>query len=337
MAGDATSLGAWASTCAAAVLLAAAVLVRMRASVEERAPANAAPDDTAPYRAVAEPESFDTVRLDTPRVAPLTWGVVLAQVAGVFAVFAVANGRELFAGHAAMRAPGGPTYAQTVHQGFVEVSIAALLAIACVVAGHWLLRPRSSGGAAAGGARLAAVELTLLGFVAVALVSSAHRLGLYEEAYGFTVLRLGVRFFQVGIAGLLALTAAGCVARTWRGWGSGFAWSALAMAVAVGSFDADGWVACRNVERARTGAGLDFDYLGTLSADAWAAITPAGSPGGAVPLLGGPWRERTERTAAPLYDARTPARGFDVRGWRGIGAAVSRWSSGPARLPLFDF
>ena len=52
-----------------------------------------------------------------------------------------------------------------------------------------------------GGKVLVGVELALLALVGVTLASCAHRLALYEEAYGYTYLRLGVWFLQLGVAG----------------------------------------------------------------------------------------------------------------------------------------
>ena len=133
--------------------------------------------------------------------------------------------------------------------------------------GHQLLRPRE-GGAIAGGRWLCFVELALLGLVGVTLASCSHRLSLYEEAYGYTYLRLGVWLLQLGVAGLLAMTAARCVARGWHGWGAALAWSAIGFTLFAGALDADGWIACHNVARARAGAPLDTEYLASLSEDA---------------------------------------------------------------------
>jgi hypothetical protein len=209
-----------------------------------------------------------------PRLRPLTWGVVLAQIVVVFGIYVAANAGSLFAGHAHLRARGTVTYAAYLHEGFTQVSLAALLAVACVVMGHLLLRPREAHEAHEGGARIAggrvltAIELALLALVGVTLASCAHRLSLYEEAYGYTYLRLGVWLLQLGVAGLLAMTGARCVARGWQGWGSALAWSGLCFVVFAGSIDADGWIARHNVARARAGAPLDTEYLASLSEDA---------------------------------------------------------------------
>jgi hypothetical protein len=263
--GDGVELAVWIVGTAAGLLVAHAVLARLQRPRELAAVPVAWL--AIPYRAEGDAPAPPFLRTG-PRVRTLTWGVVLWHVVAVFAVYVGANASTLFAGHAHVRARGTVTYAEYLHEGFTQVSIATLLAVACVVLGHVLLRPREGGHRIEGGRALAAVELALLLLVGVTLASCAHRLALYEEAYGYTYLRLGVWLLQLGVAGLLVMTAARCIARGWRGWGTALVWSGVAFALLAGSIDADGWVARRNVARARAGASLDVSYLGELSEDA---------------------------------------------------------------------
>jgi hypothetical protein len=264
--GDGVELAVWTAATTAGLLVAHAVLARVA-----RPPAAHQALSAAwlpiPYRAEGDAPAPMAAPAG-PRVRTLTWAVVLGHVVAVFGVYIVANAGNLFVGTAHLRAHGTGTYAQHLHEGFTQVSVATLLAVACVVVGHILLRPRSGAGPVAGGKALAVVELALLALVGVTLASCGHRLALYEEAYGYTYLRLGVWLLQLGVAGLLAMTAARCVKRGWRGWGTALVWSAVAFAVVAGSVNADGWIARRNVDRARAGALLDADYLAELSEDA---------------------------------------------------------------------
>jgi hypothetical protein len=173
-----------------------------------------------------------------------------------------------------------------------------------------LLRPRSGQTRVYGGKVLVAMELALLSLVAVTLASCAHRLALYEEAYGYTYLRLGVWLLQLGAAGLLAMTAARCLARGWRGWGTALVWSGVAFAVLGGSINADAWIARGNVARARAGAPLDLGYLAGLSEDARGVLDEV--------------NKLDDDAAASLDDAwRTSSAAHHARGWRslrGVGA-----------------
>jgi hypothetical protein len=270
--GDGMDLALWTGATTCALLVTYAVLRRVQARVSE--PRHAAASHVpVPYRTEGDaPLATVTSRPTGPRIRPLTWGVVLTQMVAVFGVYVASSAGSLFAGHDHLRARGTVTYAAYLHEGFTQVSIAALLAVACVVAGHLLLRPRDGSARIAGGRGLVGIELALLALVGVTLASCAHRLSLYEEAYGYTYLRLGVWLLQLGVAGMLAMTAARCLARAWQGWGSALAWSAVAFTMLAGSLDADGWIARRNVSRARAGAPLDVEYLGALSEDARAVL-----------------------------------------------------------------
>lgn len=270
-AGDGLDFGLWTGATLCFVLVVHAVLRRVQAGRKDAEPARTLA--FGPYRVEGDLSIPVTTAARTgPRLRPLTWGVVLAQIVVVFGIYVVANAGSLFVGHAHLRARGTVTYAGYLHEGFTQVSVAALLAVACVVVGHLLLRPREGAAPVAGGRVLSVIELSLLALVGVTLASCAHRLSLYEQAYGYTYLRLGVWLLQLGVAGLLAMTAARCVARGWRGWGSALAWSGVCFTLFAGSLDADGWIASRNVARARAGAPLDIDYLATLSEDARAVL-----------------------------------------------------------------
>jgi hypothetical protein len=253
------------------------------------------PTKVYPYRAAhtgveLEPRPSSSA---LPRVRPLTWAVVLAQVALVFALFAAVNARELFAGHALARAAGTMTYAQYLHAGFARLLSATVLAVVTVVVGHWLLMDRTPsrtsqdhGGlgvssnvyAYAGGRALAALEVTLLALVGLALASCWQRSSVYEIACGYTYLRLGVRFTEIAVFGVIALTILKSGLRSWRGYGIGLASVGLVTVLVAACFNADLYVARRNVQRAaeaRAGDGspyawrtLDLSYLAGLSRDA---------------------------------------------------------------------
>jgi hypothetical protein len=306
--GEGAELALWTAATTAALLVSWAILARVQRAREAVAP----PLPALPYRVEgdAPPLVVASAAPAGPRVRTLTWGIVLGHVVAVFGLYVGANAGSLFVGHATLRSTGTATYAEYLHEGFTQVSVATLLAVACVVLGHVLLRPRDGSPRVAGGKAIVAVELALLGLVGVTLASSAHRLSLYEEAYGYTYLRLGVWLLQLGVAGLLSITVARCLARGWRGWGTALVWSGVSFAVLAGTVNADGWIARRNVARAGAGAPLDLDYLGDLSEDARGVLVDVG---------------RIDADAAAELDAawRSSTRAHHEHGWRalrGLGA-----------------
>jgi hypothetical protein len=224
-------------------------------------------------------DAYRTVDIPRPapasRVSVLAWSIVLTQVTLVFALFVAANLRHLFGGAALVRAPGELTYATYLHSGFGELLFATLLSVCLVLAGHGLLRPRGEAGRLApvpGGRVLAALEGALLLFSAVTVASCWQRLSIYVDAYGASLLRLGVAFIEVGILGVLALTFGKAVFRGWRGHaGALLAFLAL-LAVVASGFNADAYVVKTNLDRAAHGHDLDTEYVTSLSRDAAAVL-----------------------------------------------------------------
>jgi hypothetical protein len=308
--GAGLELGVWTLATTLGLLVAQSILARV-ATPRERRPSLPYAFVPIPYRTEGDAPSAVVAAPPTgPRIRELTWGVVLAHLVAVFGVYVAANAPSLFAGHEHLRAHGTRTYAEYVHEGFAQVSVATLLAVTCVVVGHILLRARAGDRRVTGGKALVSMELALLALVGVTLASSAHRLGLYEEAYGYTYLRLGVWVLQLGAAGLLVMTAARCVARGWTGWGTALAWSGVAFAVLSGSLNADRWIAERNVERARTGALLDVDYLAELSEDARVVL----------PQLQATNEEAYAEVARAWHASSVAHRSHGWRSLRGLGA-----------------
>lgn len=266
-----------------------------------------------PYRTPGDAVPVDGETARGPLVRPLTWGIVLAQLCVVFALFGAANAKVLFAGHALARARSTVTYAQYLHSGFAQLSIATLLAVVTVVVGHILLRPRG-GSRVPGGAALATLEAVLLALTSVALLSSFLRVRVYETAYGYTHLRLGVEVLQLGVLVLLAFTVLKSIVRGWRGFGAAVTSAGFVLVVGAAWFDADLYVARGNVDRAeaaRTSQAdryawkeLDVAYLTALSPDA-------------APVLDHPYFALDAATADGLRSAwtdRTRARRRE--GWR---------------------
>ena len=304
--GEGIDLTLWTLATVSGLLVSFSLLHRLQRARDEGL-AQATVPAPLPYRTEGDAAVITFARPPRtgPRVRPLTWAVVLAQVLAVFAVYVFANASSLFEGHAHLHAPGTGTYAGYLHEGFTQVSVATLLAVACVVLGHLLLRPREGAPRIPGGRALVGVELGLLAMVGVTLASCAHRLSLYEEAYGYTYLRLAVWLLQLGVAGLLAMTAARCIARAWTGWGAALAWSGVAFTLLAGSLDADGWIARGNVDRVHQGAPLDLDYLASLSEDARGVLPEVyGMDRDQAAYLGAIWADRAAEHRAGGWRAR---------------------------------
>ena len=145
------------------------------------------------------------------------WLVPVLLVDAVFAVFVAAQAAVLFGGHAYVAETTGLTYADYVHQGFAQLTIATLLMLIVVWASSRRVGPEPAD-------RLwMRVSLGLLcALTLVVVVSALHRMSLYQEAYGFTQLRLLVDVFEgwLGVV-VIAVAVAGLV--RWGTWVPRFA------------------------------------------------------------------------------------------------------------------
>ena len=161
----------------------------------------------------------------------------------------------LFGGHDDVLRTTGLTYAEYARHGFWELLAVAGLTLAVVVAARRWARPHP------------VLLAVLCGLCLVVVASSLRRLGVYEDAYGFTHLRISVAATDWWLAGLLvlALAPARFAPR------AAVFWTAASLA-AFTLANPDGRIARHNVERYGQTGRIDVDYLASLSADAAPAL-----------------------------------------------------------------
>jgi Domain of unknown function (DUF4173) len=169
----------------------------------------------------------------------------------------------------------GMTYADYARRGFFELVAAACLAAAVVVILEAMVERRSR-------AYLAAL-LALVALTAVVLVSAALRLRLYQEAYGWTELRLYVMAAIVTMGvGLVAMAGLVTVDRS-RWLGHALVAIGLVSLVGLNVLAPAAIVAERNVARVVDPTlvpfdghtGLDHEYLAVLPDDAVPVLVSA--------------------------------------------------------------
>ena len=191
------------------------------------------------------------------------WLVPVLLVDAVFAVFVAAQLSVFFGGHDYVQRTTGLTYAEYVHQGFGQLTVATLLTLLVVwAASHWAgdtlgdrVWLRASLGA------LCALTLVVVG-------SALYRMHLYQEAYGFTQLRLLVDVFE-GWLGVLVLAVAVAGLVRWGIWLPRFALiSGVVALLGVAAINPDAWIAEHNLDRYADTGRVDWTFLRNLSADA---------------------------------------------------------------------
>jgi signal transduction histidine kinase len=216
----------------------------------------------AAYVSLAPP-ALDRLSLPERRARrAFEWLAPVLVVDAVFAAFLAAQATVLFGGHGYLRETTGLTYAEYVHEGFGQLTTATILTLTVVA---WAAR-KSEPGRARNAALGALCVMTL-----VVVVSALYRMRVYEEAYGFTQLRLLVSVFEgwLGLVVLLVL-AAGVLGGRWL----------VPVALRTGAVallglalvNPDLYIAEHNLSRNDAAVPVDLQYLGSLSADAYPAL-----------------------------------------------------------------
>jgi signal transduction histidine kinase len=191
------------------------------------------------------------------------WLAPILVLDAVFLAFLVAQATALFGGHDYLQRTTGLTYADYVHQGFGQLTVATMLTLTVVA---WAARKAAPG-------RRRDIALGALCLMTIVIsISALYRMHLYEEAYGFTRLRLLVSVFEgwLGVVVLLVMVAGVIGARRWL----------VPVALRIGAagllglalFNPDLYIAEHNIARAGTTVGIDWAYLGELSTDAYPAL-----------------------------------------------------------------
>lgn len=191
--------------------------------------------------------------------------VLLSAIASIMWLFVYSATVSLLKNPAAV-AGSGITYAEYVHRGFAELSVAATLVIGAI-----LVTRRSWISADAWARRVALAAIAgECGMIGIAFM----RVVRYEQAYGYTTLRLYAQAYMIVLAcmsGLLLLEILRRAQSTRFAYHS--ATAALAIVVSCVYFNTDAWIVRENVERYAITGSLDTRYLAhDLSDDAMPAL-----------------------------------------------------------------
>lgn len=225
------------------------------------------------YVAVNPPQ-VETLALPAgvPVARRFEWLVPVGLLTAVFAVFVAAQLSVMFGGHAYVLRSTGLTYAEYVHQGFGQLTVCTVLTLGVVA-----LVVRKAPRVAARDRLLLRVLLgTLCALTLVVVASALYRVHVYEQAYGFTRLRVLVTWFEgwLGLVVVLVMVAGVRLAGRWVPRAVLLTAATALLALAVSNPDAT--IARQDVERWQRTHQADWYYLSGLSADATPAL--AGLP-----------------------------------------------------------
>jgi hypothetical protein len=182
----------------------------------------------------------------------------------LFGSFVAVQAAVLFGGKGYVLKTADLTVAEYARRGFWQLLMVSLLALAVLaVVSRWA--PRASGPDRV----LLRVQLCgLAGLSLVVVASALYRMWVYEQAYGFTRLRITVSVFELWL-GVLFLLVGGSGIRLGAAWlpraviGTG-----LVVLFGLAVLNPDRFIAARNIDRFERTGRIDVVYLGELSADA---------------------------------------------------------------------
>ncbi|WP_326837642.1 DUF4173 domain-containing protein [Amycolatopsis rhabdoformis] len=198
----------------------------------------------------------------------LVWTVPLVTLVGLFAVYVVVRIVELFGGTDYVRDTGGLTSAEYARGGFWQLCACTVLTLGIMaLALRWA--PRET---AADRVRQRVLLGALAALSLVLVASALSRMWTYQEAYGFTVLRLLVEVCELWLGCVFLLVGAALVTlrSSWL--------PRAAIATAAGALlvlavvNPEALIAGANIDRAEHGRPLDTAYLRGFSTDIFPVV-----------------------------------------------------------------
>ncbi|MEV6067257.1 DUF4153 domain-containing protein [Nocardia sp. NPDC052001] len=202
------------------------------------------------------------------RFSKAEWGLPLGALTVLFAVFVGTQLAVLFGGDGYVQRTADLTYAEYARNGFWQLSIVSLLTLGVIAIVQRTAAQRTPSDRL--WLRVAVSAVSVLTMVIVA--SALHRMWTYQQAYGFTVLRVLVEVFELWIALIYILVLASLV-RLSREWVPRAAIGAAALTLlALAVVNPERFIADRNIDRWESSHRLDSGYLSGLSADALPAV-----------------------------------------------------------------
>ena len=212
------------------------------------------------WHAMTKSEKPLVIQPDKPLFKPFLGmtetSIALISLNVLFALFLVVQFRYFFAGSANVSIDGF-TFAEYARRGFFELVAVALIASVL----YFSLASFTKRDTQAKKRAFSVMAGLLLAQVGVMLISAFQRLRLYEQAYGFTSLRLAAHVFMVFVGLLLLALIIMELTNSFRRLGLVLMLGFLAFALVMVGLNEDALIAQQNLERAVQGEKLDAAYL----------------------------------------------------------------------------
>jgi hypothetical protein len=228
---------------------------------------------------VEEPAAADAPEGDTETDTPaekrkpgfkltmIETGIVLGSIVALFTAFVLIQFRYFFGGQANVTVEG-LTYAQYARRGFFELVAVSGLTLGLAL---WLdlVTVRQEGRETRLFRGLAVALVALTG---VMLVSASQRMLLYEDAFGFTQLRVYTHVAMLWLGVLFGVFLLAVFRVRKNIFSLGWLVVIIGYLVTLNLLNVDAYIAERNIARYHAGKELDIAFLNSLSVDAAPAI-----------------------------------------------------------------
>jgi len=255
-------------------------------------------------------------RIDGPgwRLGTTEGLIVLAVLDAIFAAFAVAQALGATGAASQTLQAAGVTYADYARSGFFELLWVAGITAVVIIVFSRITSLKNPGSRRS----LAVLAEVGIGLTLLIVFVAFRRLSFYEEAFGFTMLRLYSHIFAVWIALVFVFLAADIagVHRRRRWFVGATLASATTILLMLNVVSPEAIVVTLNVEHARSAHKIDADYLAQLSNDAIPTLLASRS--GLDPTL----RSQVDRAACAGSRSYSPQPA--AYNWADAGAAAAR-------------
>ncbi|WP_232663038.1 DUF4153 domain-containing protein [Pseudonocardia sp. TRM90224] len=222
---------------------------------------------------VAPPQRTERAERPT-RLQLRDWVIPVGVLVLLFVVFVGVQFAALFGGDEYVRRTTGPSYAEYARSGFGQ-----LVAVTLLTLGVLVLAMRFAPATTAKERRWKRTLLAVLVALTLVIIASAlSRMWLYQQAYGFTVLRLLVLTFELWLGLGFLLVLVGVLRLRHAGLARGMLAAGVAALLGLAVLNPEGFIAEHNIARLADSGKVDVGYLSTLSADAVPALQQLPEP-----------------------------------------------------------
>ncbi|MEV0697566.1 DUF4153 domain-containing protein [Saccharopolyspora sp. NPDC050389] len=221
----------------------------------------------AAFTLLRPPEPAEATR-EVKTLRRLEWALPIGVLVVLFAAFIAVQSTPMFGGEQHVQHTEELTYADYARSGFWQLTFVTILTLPIIgAAARWAPKRTQFDRHLLRGLGGALAVLTLL-----IVFSALIRMWAYQDAYGYTVMRLLVMSCELwlGVVYLLVIAAG---VRLRAGWlPAAVVGTAMAALLGLAALNPDAFIAERNIARFEATGKLDQDYLERLSADALPAL-----------------------------------------------------------------